>query len=117
MRRITRLSFVLILAAASTAFAINEIAGRWSGKLQGPDGPTRVVYTLRPIGDSIAGDADFPDMGGGLPIIRGRIKGDSVFFTAEGSGYTLVHSGRVSGDSLHLSLNGEQTYTVVRVKE
>lgn len=108
---------MLVFATASAAFALNGIAGRWQATVRGPQGPTPVVYTLTPKGDSLGGYADFPAMGGGLPIISGRIKGDSVFFTAEGHGYTLVHSGQVAGDSLYLSLNGEQSFTAVRAAE
>lgn len=115
MQRIATIFAALVLTGAG--FASVKVAGRWSATIQGPQGPTPVIYNLTPKGDSLGGYADFPQMGGGLPIVSGRIQGDSVFFTAEGHGYTLVHAGRVAGDSLHLRLNGEQIFTAVRAAE
>lgn len=119
MRRYALLSAALLLATATLALAA-EVSGRWRGSLTAGDGTTyNMVYTLRAEGQALTGSIEFVGLGE-VPIYDGRVKGDSVFFSADVPDMKLVHRGHRAGDALHVALRAgpapeEATFTLSRV--
>ena len=92
-----------LLLAGATAFAANP-AGRWGGKMPGPEGAMiDLVYTIANDDGKLTGSVDFVGLGE-VPISDGTARGDSVFFTVDAVEVVLGHRGRVVGDSLYLTV-------------
>ena len=92
-----------LLVAVSAAFAFNP-AGRWGGKMPGPEGtPIDLVYTIANDDGRLSGSVNFVGLGE-VAISQGTVKGDSVFFVVDAVHVVIGHRGRVAGDSLHLNV-------------
>ena len=92
-----------MLLALSASFAFNP-AGRWGGKMPGPEGsPIDLVYTIANDEGKLSGSVNFVGLGE-VAISQGTAKGDSVFFVVDAVHVVIGHRGRVAGDSLHLTV-------------
>lgn len=89
---------------AAGAFAA-DLTGKWSGKVETPNGSRDVTYTFKQDGDKLTGSV--PGMQGTeTPITEGSVKGDDVTFsvvrTFNGQERKTTYNGKVSGGELKL---------------
>ena len=96
------------------------IDGQWLPAL--PNGPSGSVLELKSDGDRLTGWLSEPD--GQLQISKGVIHGNTLSFemavNIKGQALTLLYTGELSGDELHLTLTvsgtpGEERMTMRRV--
>jgi hypothetical protein len=97
--------FVLLVFTAA-AFAAAAIDGKWSGKLNGPDGEVELVLDLKAADEVLTGTATFP-MFPSLEISNGKVTATEVSFDLIfGQEFTLPFRGRLDGESLKLAITG-----------
>jgi hypothetical protein len=121
MRTISRrlLPGLIFLFTCAAAFSAATIDGKWSGKLNGPDGEIEMILDLKTTGEDLTGTATFP-MAPAFPISNGKVTDTAVSFDlvfAEMS-FTLPFRGRLDGEALKLSIQspiGEDSVTFTRV--
>jgi hypothetical protein len=90
-----------LLAAGALAA---DVTGKWTGKVETPNGSRDVTYVLKQDGDKLTGTV--PGMNGETPITEGSVKGDDVSFsvvrTFNGQERKTNYTGKVSGSELKL---------------
>ena len=110
---------VVLLAFAAAAFAFAPIDGKWTGTVNGPEGPIDMVLDLMANGEVLTGTATFP-MFPAVPLTNGMVTDTAVSFDlvfGEMS-FTLPYRGKLDGESLKLVAEGPfggDTITFVRV--
>jgi len=100
----TRLFAILgALALAAPMFAA-DISGKWTGKIETPNGTRETSYTFKADGDTLTGSVS--GRNGETPIQDGKISGDDISFTVVrnfgGNEIKINYKGKVSGDSINL---------------
>lgn len=95
----------LFLAVAALAASID---GKWSGPLEG--GNRDLVFQLKMDGSRVTGAMLGPN-GEPRPITEGSLNGDSISLTIasewQGSPITLLVKGKVTGDTMRVTLSTE----------
>ena len=96
-------SIVRVLAASAIltvgAFAA-DVTGKWTGKMETPNGSRDVTYTLKQDGDKLTGTV--PGRNGETPISDGSIKGDDISFTLVRGERKTAYTGKVMGGEMKL---------------
>jgi hypothetical protein len=96
-----------LLCFFGVAFAfVADVSGAWTGKLLAPDGNEYPLnYTLKVDGDKLTGKGASPQ--GDVDIANGKVKGDSLSFTIDVGGVTVLNSGKyfTAGDSISLNVD------------
>lgn len=91
----------LLLAAALFA---GDITGKWTGKVETPNGSRDVNMTFKAEGAKLTGTVS--GRNGDTPIENGKIDGDNVSFTVtrkfNDNEIKMNYAGKVSGDSIKL---------------
>ena len=99
-------SICLIVAAlfvVSIGFA-HDISGKWKGQMESPNGPMDLVFNFKANGDSLSGTVESPM--GELPIINGKITGNTFFFQVNAGEMTISHQCTTLGDSISMKVPG-----------
>ena len=94
---------LLICAIVVGAFAVvADLNGKWVGQvsMQGNDIP--LTYTFKVDGDKLTGVAE--SSYGPSAIENGKVKGDSISFTTNVSGYEIPQHGKFYQDSVSLNI-------------
>ena len=106
---LTRLAFLLLTLALFCS--AGDLNGKWTAKVQGPDGELEITYTLKVEDGKITGTAS--SHMGDFKITEGNIKDNDVTFllnvNMNGEERKFEHKGKLSGDALKLTLevNGQ----------
>ena len=80
----------------------SDIDGQWIGVKDGPDGKKMELrYRFRAKGNELIGLIE-TRLGGG-PISEGKIDGNIIEFKLITSGFTVINTGKLSGDEIHLT--------------
>src|SRR5438309_2109563 len=91
------------LLMAGSAFAADSVAGKWSGEMQGRQGPQPVVLELKADGSGTMTSGQQPAMA----IEEGKVAGSKVTFTItreiQGNKVAIKYTGDVNGDELSLT--------------
>jgi CubicO group peptidase (beta-lactamase class C family) len=91
--------------------------GTWVGEVKGPDGnPLEVTYVFEAFGKALLGTIS-TRLGGG-PFSDGKIDGNNLSFVSKTDQLTLLTSGTLSGDVIHLTQkNGNEAtqFTIKRI--
>lgn len=91
------------LALAATMFAA-DISGKWTGKIETPNGSRDVNMTFKVDGGTLTGTV--AGRNGDSPIENGTISGDDIAFTVtrkfNDREMKTNYKGKVSGDSIQL---------------
>ena len=101
----TAVAASLLLAVSS--FAADNVSGKWSAEMQGPQGNTMTqTFTLKAEGEKLTGTVS--GRGGDTPISDGTVKGDEVSFNVvrkmqDGNEIKIGYKGKVAGDELKLT--------------
>jgi hypothetical protein len=119
----TAVAASLLLAVSS--FAADNVSGKWSAEMQGPQGTMTTTFTLKVEGDKLTGTVS--GRGGDTPISDGTVKGDEVSFNVvrnmNGNEMKMAYKGKVTGDELKLTRTMQggdrppQDITAKRVKQ
>lgn len=97
------LAMFAVLAMGVTLCAA-DITGKWTGKMETPNGSRDVNMTFKADGATLTGSVS--GRNGDTPIENGKISGDDVSFTVtrsfNGNEMKTNYTGKVSGDSINL---------------
>ncbi len=94
---------VVAVFAASVGYA-QDINGKWKGQIQTPNGPMDLVFSFKPMGDSLTGTVEGP--AGELPITNGKINGKTFSFDVNPGEMTFSYQCTAMGDSISMKLPG-----------
>ena len=85
MRNRVVFGLTLAIAVPALAFAQANVAGKWTGEVQGGRGPTPVTLELTVTGTAVAGNLT---QGQGMPvdIQNAKLEGNKLTFSAPGGG-------------------------------
>jgi hypothetical protein len=96
------------LLLAMVALAADP-TGKWTYETQGRRGPQEVTLTLKASGDTLTGSIS-GGRGGEVEISDGKVSGDDISFSVvrefQGNSFTTKYKGKVSGDSIELTIEG-----------
>lgn len=94
----------LLLAFCVAALAAG-IDGKWTGQVQGPQGPMDMTFVFKSEGEKLTGT--LTNSFGEVAISDGSIKGDAVAFKVtrefNGNKFTLKYVGKLAGDEIKLT--------------
>ena len=92
------------LALAATMYAA-DITGKWTGKMETPNGSRDVNMAFKADGATLTGSVS--GRNGDTPIENGKIDGDNISFTVtrkfNDMEIKMNYTGKVSGDSIKLN--------------
>ena len=116
MKARTILAVGVILLLAVTMALAADVSGKWSGEMEGRNGPRPVNFTLKADGDKLSGK--MIGMGGReMDISDGKVKGDEVSFNVvvefNGNSMKMSYAGKVSGDEMKMKMQREGADRVV----
>jgi hypothetical protein len=93
-----------LLLVAAPAFAA-DLDGKWTGKIDTPNGPVDLAYQLKADGKTLTGTTTGPD-GSPIPLKDGKIDGNKIAFTLTFSfgadPVTFNYTGVLAGNELKL---------------
>ena len=101
-----RLMLVLSFVVAGSAVGLAaDVAGKWEGRVAGPDGDIALVFDFTVDGDTLGGTVDGP--AGQLAITKGTITGDDLTFNVDlDASTTVTHEAKATGDSIVVKATG-----------
>jgi hypothetical protein len=105
MVRIKLLCIVLLLSFVGLGVAA-DLNGKWSSKMQGPEGEMEMVFVFKVNGDTLTGTVQGPM--GDIPISNGKLNGDQFSFEVSFGDMTINHQCKVMGDSISMKVPGMQ---------
>ncbi len=94
---------MLTLVCAVTCFA-SELDGKWTGKMQGPNGDSEITFTFKVSGDTLSGSVGSPM--GDLPISNGKVKENTFSFDVSMGEMVISHLCTVDGETIVMKVNG-----------
>jgi hypothetical protein len=93
---------------AASAFAA-DITGTWKGTAETPNGAIERTFVFKQMGSTLTGEST-SEMMGKSTITDGKVEGDNVSFSLtvkfQDNEMKLNYSGKVSGDSMKLHVEG-----------
>lgn len=100
---------LLLLALAATSMFAADVTGKWTGEMQGRNGPQTVTFTFKAEGSQLTGTVTTPR--GDNPISEGKVDGDKISFTQtmqfQQQEVKLLYKGTVSGDEIKMTRERE----------
>jgi len=110
------LTTAVLLFSFGAAFAyFAGIDGKWSAMLKGPDGNEfPITYTFKTADTTLTGTVTSEI--GTFDISGGKVKGDSLWFTANINTMKIKNKGRyyADGDSINLRVGTRLTHTTLK---
>jgi hypothetical protein len=98
---------VLVFALFALACFGGDLNGKWSAKVQSPNGELDVTYTFKVEDGKITGEVS--SHMGEFKITEGTVTGDDVNFiltvSMNGEERKVPHKGKLDGDSLKMTLD------------
>ena len=102
--RITLISCLLAVAAFAA-----DVSGKWTGEMQGRNGPQQVTITLKADGNTLTGTVS--GRGGDTQISDGTVNGDTVKFSVtreiQGNSMKTNYTGKIAGDDIKFTVERE----------
>jgi hypothetical protein len=97
----------LVLAVLALPAAAQDVAGKWSGNVDTPQGPFALTFDFAVMGAELTG-ALLNDFIGQIPISEGMVDGDAISFKLNidmgpNGAMTINYTGVVDGDELTLT--------------
>ena len=94
--RVAAIAVILFLAVS--AFAA-DVSGKWNAKFNTPDGQSMdLVFTFQVEGEKLAGTVS--SAMGEMPLTDGKVDGETLTFTVNAGGFSMVHAATVKGDEM-----------------
>ncbi|HYL38563.1 MAG TPA: hypothetical protein VEV17_21785 [Bryobacteraceae bacterium] len=102
--------YLLLLACALAVVALAaDVSGKWTFETQGRNGAVTNTLSLKQSGDTLTGSLA-GGRGGEVQISDGKVSGDDISFSVtrefQGNSFTTKYTGKVSGDSINLTIEG-----------
>ncbi len=94
---------MLMLLSVGTSLA-SDIDGKWTGKMQGPNGEQDMTFTFKVSGDTLSGTVGTPM--GEMPISNGKVKGNTFTFDVSMGDMVIGHQCTLDGDTINMKVNG-----------
>lgn len=91
----------LLLVIVTFCFAA-DLTGKWTGKIDTPEGEVAITYNFSVEGESLKGTAEA--MSQTMAIRNGKIKNDSLTFDVDYDGASVMHYGKITGDTIKMTL-------------
>ena len=99
---------ILSCLVALAAWAADP-SGKWTYEMRGRRGPQTVTLTLKASGNTLTGSIS-GGRGGSVDISDGKVNGDDISFSVvrefNGNQFTTKYTGKVSDDTLNLTIEG-----------
>src|SRR5438132_176047 len=96
---------LMLLLMGATAYAA-DVDGKWTGTVDGLQGPTQVTFDFKSDGTKLAGTTASPDLGE-VQIKDGKIDGSNIAFNVTldfaGMPFTMSYKGVVASDQIKMS--------------
>ena len=114
MVRMVRMVMALGLCIVGLGFA-QGIDGKWTGKMQSPNGDMELVFNFKVNADTLTGTVESPM--GNIPFSNSKMTGKEFSFDVSFNGMTISHQCVSMGDSIAmkvLGLGGEDTKIILK---
>lgn len=114
MVRIGRICMILSLCIVGLGFA-QDIDGKWTGKMQSPNGEVELVFNFKVNADTLTGTVESPM--GNIPFSNTKVMGKKFSFDVSFNEMTISHQCISMGDSIAmkvLGLGGEDTTIILK---
>jgi hypothetical protein len=90
-----------LLLAVALALPAADVAGKWAGTVDIPEGTYQVTLTLEQKGDEIGGTIATSSEGS-FPVLKGKLSGNKLFFEVPAGGQVyavecVYENGRLTG--------------------
>jgi len=96
------MAIVVMVLFIATPVVCAKIDGQWVGAANDQDGKKlEFRYRFKAEGNTLIGLIE-SQLGTG-PITEGKIDGNNIEFKVPGRGYTIINTGTLSGDEIHLT--------------
>jgi hypothetical protein len=105
---IRRAFFVLGLAAFALPAAAQNVAGKWNGSIESPQGAFSMLFDFAVEGDVLKGTIS-NDFTGATPITDGKLDGNKLSFNTAFEGgpdgpIAISYTGMIEGDKITLTM-------------
>ncbi len=104
-----KIYLVLLACALAVVAMAADVSGKWTFETQGRNGAVTNTLMLKAAGSDLTGTLD-GGRGGPVEISKGKVDGDNISFEVtrefQGNSFTTKYSGKVSGDSIELTIEG-----------
>ncbi len=99
--------FLLVVSSMAAIAIAADLDGRWEGKVSLPGGGDEmaIVFIFKVDGEKLTGSIESPM--GPKEIANGKIKGDEFTFTVDSEGKSILHKGKLTGDTVKISMEGD----------
>jgi hypothetical protein len=103
MKYYSLLLAMLMLICAGTSLA-SDLEGKWTGKMQGPNGESDITFTFNVSGDTLSGTVGGPM--GDMPISNGKINGNTFTFDVSMGDMVIGHQCTLDGETINMKVTG-----------
>ncbi len=117
MKQLILVCTMLMLGFVNASLA-QDIAGKWTGKMEGRDGPFDIVCSFKTDADTLFGAVGLPM--GEFPISNGRVKGNKFSFDVIFGGKAITHECTLLADSIsmkYVGIEGHEKEIILRRAE
>lgn len=102
--------YLVLLAGMLAVVALAaDVSGKWTFETQGRNGAVTNTLTLKASGSDLTGSLA-GGRGGEVNISDGKVNGDDISFSVvrefNGNQITTKYTGKVSGDTINLTIEG-----------
>jgi hypothetical protein len=114
MVRIGRICMILSLCIVGLSLA-QGIDGKWTGKMQSPNGDVELVFNFKVNADTLTGTVESPM--GNIPFSNTKVTGKEFSFDVSFNDMTISHQCTAMGDSILmkvLGMGGEDTKIILK---
>lgn len=94
----------ILLSGFVNVSPAQDITGKWTGKMEGRDGPFDIVCSFKTNADTLTGAVRLPM--GEIPISNGRVKGNNFSFDVVFGGRAINHQCALVADSISMKYLG-----------
>jgi hypothetical protein len=114
MVRMVRMGMVLGLCVVGLGLA-QDIDGKWTGKMQSPNGDMELVFNFKVNADTLTGTVESPM--GSIPFSNTKMTSKEFSFDVSFNDMTISHQCTAMGDSILmkvLGMGGEDTKIILK---
>ncbi len=105
MKQLIFVCTILMLGLIDVSLA-QDIGGKWTGKMEGRDGPFDITCSFKTNADTLTGAMGLPM--GEVPISNGRVKGNKFSFDVIFGGRAINHQCTLLADSISMKYLGKE---------